>query len=627
MATTLRRAFVWLTLSLSASVGFAETDLLQVYQDALKNDPTYLAAKTTYLSAMQDAPIARGALLPSLSLDGGSSGLLGVSSTHTTGDLATNRDDTTSEQNYGVALNLTQPIFNYADFQSFKESKNNVKAAAATFYNAQQDLMLTVSNDYFAVLEDEEVVRYTESNVEANKRSLDQAKQQYDVGLNTQTDVYSAQAAYSSAISENVSAKNTLADDLENLSALTGKTYKDLAKLSKNFPLVKPNPASITDWTKVAIDHNWNLQSYHYSAMAAMDEIKVQYGGHLPDINLSASYSHNYSDTNDHESSSNSGNEFTDEKSASITMDFPLFSGGTVSYSVKQAEYDYQTAVHDMELQYRTVTTDTRQDYLNVISDISAINADKSSIQSNMQALKGLEAGYKVGTQTMVDVINQQSLLFQAQQDYATDRFDYVDNLISLKYDAGILSVEDLVALNGWLGNAPAAKQKDKSKQTQLQILDTKYKGDGPVAPTVDIPVQQTMDTNDDGKKKTTAVEAAVIMDEDQAPAKGTTTSTQPDSMTSKKAPEQMADKPATNAKSDMPTSTASKQAPADNNMSDSNTSPASEENTAQTPSASTEQSERMATDEDLAQLPEYTQSPSLMNGGDDQSTSDATMV
>jgi outer membrane protein len=488
------------SLLLIAPFSFSASDLVQVYNDAIKSDPTYQAAKSTYLSAAETLPIARGALFPEIALTGGSNGLGYTTKTNSTGDLATNGDATTSGKGYGLALTLSQPLFNYTFFQGYSEAKNSEKQAAATYYNAQQNLMVRVSNAYFAILMDQDVVRYTQSNVEANKKSLDQAKQQFEVGLKTQTDVYTSQAAYSSAVSDNVSAKNTLANDQENLRAITGKSYKSLAKLSNNFPLAKPSPASINDWTKVAVEHNWDLQSYHYAQMAAMDEIKVQFGGHMPEITLNASYGHNYTYTNDHNSEAATGNKFANTATASIDFNLPLFEGGIVSGQVKQAEYDFQTAVHNMELEYRTVTTDTRQDYLNVISGISAINADKSSVQSNTQALKGLQAGYKVGTQTMVDVLNQQSLLFQAQQNYATDRYSYVDNLVSLKYDAGTLSAEDIAAINGWLGSAPAAKDKNKEQGKKLQSLSPRFKGDTPVKPVMTISATKKDDPTPENK-------------------------------------------------------------------------------------------------------------------------------
>lgn len=446
--------------SMLASNAFA-ADLMQVYQDALINDPTFLAAKTTYLSALQDVPISRSFLFPQLGIGQGSGGSAYLSKTDK------DDGDDTSRRGYGFKLNLSQQIFNYSYFAALKGAKASVKEAAATYYSAAQTLMVDVSTDYFTILLDQAVLRYNESNVEANKSSLDQAQEQYKVGLKTLTDVYTSQAAYSTAVSEKIDAQTTLTNDIENLRALTGKTYDSFEPLNEDFPLVSPDPDDIDKWVQVAVDSNWDLKALHYEAMVSMANVKQLWGGHMPTLELDASYGDTFYDES-------GGVGASSEKTGSVGVDLeiPIFQGGLVSAQTKQAEYDYQTAVHNMEIQYRTVVTSTRQNYLNVVSGISAIKADQTSIKSNESSLKGLQAGYNVGTQTMVDVLSQQSLLFSAQQDYATDQFEYITSLINLKSYAGTLSVDDVEALNGWLGDGEIEAQEALADGPSIQTLD-----------------------------------------------------------------------------------------------------------------------------------------------------------
>ncbi|MBV9576869.1 MAG: TolC family protein, partial [Gammaproteobacteria bacterium] len=66
-------------------------------------------------------------------------------------------------------------------------------------------------------------------------------------------------------------------------------------------------------------------------------------------------------------------------------------------------------------------------------------------------SLEGIKASYGVGTETLVDVLNQQQKLFQAQTQYASDRYAFVNNILALKQAAGTLSFDDLRAINAWL--------------------------------------------------------------------------------------------------------------------------------------------------------------------------------
>ena len=449
------------------------TDLVEAYNDALKSDPTYLAAQSTYHAALQDTPISRAVLLPQLSLGGSNSGALFLDKAKASGSGQT--DSTTTSRGYDVALSLTQSIFDFTAIEEFRAAQDTVKAAAATYYAALQTLMVTVATDYFAVLEAQENLRYADANVVANKSSLTQAQQQYEVGTNTQTDVYTAQAAYSTAVSQQVAAQNSVADAIETLRAVTGKEYTTFSALNKDFPLVSPDPKKVSEWVKVAVENNPNLKAAHYTAMSAMKTVSAQWGGHLPTVDLVASYGTDYQYQTSN-NSSDAGSDRTNTGSVGIGVSMPLFEGGLVTAQTKQAEFNYETAIHNLELEHRTIETSTRIDYLNVLSAISAVQADGTSVKSNQSALRGLEAGYRVGTQTMIDVLNQQSLLFQSEQSFATDRYNYVTNLINLKNDTGVLGLNDLEAINDWLGEAPVIETSESAdKKYGLQALRNNY--------------------------------------------------------------------------------------------------------------------------------------------------------
>jgi hypothetical protein len=86
-----------------------------------------------------------------------------------------------------------------------------------------------------------------------------------------------------------------------------------------------------------------------------------------------------------------------------------------------------------------------------VLASISKIEADRETIKSTTSSLEGMREGFKVGTQTLVDVLLVQQRLFQAYQQYAIDRYAFVINLLSLKLAAGTLSQCDLQTINYWL--------------------------------------------------------------------------------------------------------------------------------------------------------------------------------
>jgi len=86
-----------------------------------------------------------------------------------------------------------------------------------------------------------------------------------------------------------------------------------------------------------------------------------------------------------------------------------------------------------------------------VQTDTLNIKARKQAITSAQSALEATQTGYKVGTRNIVEVLNAQKNLFSAQRDYANARYDYIINLLNLKFYAGTLNEGDIQTLNGWL--------------------------------------------------------------------------------------------------------------------------------------------------------------------------------
>jgi outer membrane protein len=86
-----------------------------------------------------------------------------------------------------------------------------------------------------------------------------------------------------------------------------------------------------------------------------------------------------------------------------------------------------------------------------VISEISRVQALRQSVESNRTALRATQAGFEVGTQTTVDVLQAQNLLRRAETTYSASRYQYIMNILLLKQAAGTLSDADLEQIDGWL--------------------------------------------------------------------------------------------------------------------------------------------------------------------------------
>jgi len=427
------------TLTILLSTTHA-ADLLQVYQQAQHNDMTFKAAKETYLAAQQNNPIARGALLPQLALTANTT-YNRVSPAAATGTSRYNTNQYT--------LTLTQPLFDLSAWYTYGQIKIHTKQAAVTYAQSQQTLIQNVANTYFQVLEDQDKLRYATKNEESLKQQMTQTQEQFKVGLKAYTDVQSVRASYESAVASRVETENQLHNDLQSLAAMTGRQEQALAPLKANFPLITPDPDNPEQWVTFAYKHNLQLISDQLGAQSSQAGIEVAKAGtattpgYWPAVNIIGSYDA----TKDH--SDSNGRVFT--TSGQLNLSWDLFNGGITYHTVKQSRYTHQAAVYTAEQTKRNTASGVRQALRNIVSDISQVKALRQAVISGESSVKATRAAYEVGTRTIVDLLNEQSNLFNSQQQYADAIFKYITDSLSLKFQAGILTEQDIVAINQWL--------------------------------------------------------------------------------------------------------------------------------------------------------------------------------
>lgn len=468
----LRKIVFMLAMTSSSFVAFgAPADLVTVYQQAVNSDPTFKEAYANYQIAQDNVPLSRSDLLPQISLTGEDF----YQDTRTrqkngetiNGSVEGVQNTRTRNRSYQYELQLTQQIFNYTDWENLASASTSAKSAFATYTAAIQNLIVRTSQAYFNVLKAKDNLILTQAEARAFQRQYIQAKESYEVGVKTLTDVENAKAQYDSSRADVVAADNSLMDSREDLRAITNVYYPELQGL-KRLPLVKPVPADINAWVDKAQQRSWTLLAARYTLIAAGYNIKSAEGGHMPTVSLTSSYQNEY----DHTLNQPNTNGRTLTFQAGLNVSMPIYSGGQVSASVDQSVDQYRLASSQLEASYRQILNDTRQSYLGAISGISKVNADYQAIISNESSLKGTEEGYKVGTQTMLNVLQAEKNLYQAKKQYSNDRYDYIMSLINLKAAAGTLSVSDVGRINAWLlSPVPPAAHHTKKKVAYAPVV------------------------------------------------------------------------------------------------------------------------------------------------------------
>lgn len=425
------------------------TDLMDIYQQALENDPTFKQAYSSYMSNSEAIPQARAALYPQLTVSA-----LAARNVENVTAGGTTLDTTYNSNQWQV--NASQALFNYKAWSLVQQAKASVKAAQANFNDAAQSLILRTASAYFQVLLAKDTLNFAEAKKRANKRQFDQAEQRFKVGLDAITSVYEAKAAYDQSIAQVISAKNNQINQNENLRKLTNHVYEHLSPLrDSRIPLIKPEPDNVDEWVNTGLRQNYKLFAARFGLDAARENIKAQAAASWPSFALqgNATQTHNKSDASNNSDSTASFFVPTRQGTANVAvaMNFPVFQGGLVESKTRQAQFNFQTTSQQLEQIYRDVVVNSRIAFNTIIDGISKVKADRQTIISQQNSLESTEAQFQVGTRTMVDVVNAQQRLFEAQEQLASDQYNLINAILNLKYLAGTLNVNDLEEVNSWL--------------------------------------------------------------------------------------------------------------------------------------------------------------------------------
>ncbi|WP_242495477.1 TolC family protein [Salinicola tamaricis] len=259
----------------------------------------------------------------------------------------------------------------------------------------------------------------------------------------------------------------------EALERLTGKQYDSIDGLADDLPIASPKPATRDDWVNLAMTSSPSIRY----AEAGVDVAKRRghRAGHLPTLNAYADYAYSDNDID----ALRGHNENVE---VGVQANLPIYSGGSTSASVRQNTYSLESTQYDFEDQRRYTTQQVRSLFTQVVNDVESVDAQREAIVSSRSALEATRAGYEVGTRNIVDVLNAEQSLYESISNYADARYTYVTDLLQLRQQAGVLSLDVIRGTNQWLRD---------SKRVSLDLADTQRRG----SPTDDIGARPTPPT------------------------------------------------------------------------------------------------------------------------------------
>lgn len=419
-----RKSFPALRRSLQAiallccisSAGAGVLTLPQAYALALERDATLRAARAATAAANEQLPQALGQWLPNVSLSASRSynSLLR--------DPANSLSATGAEQyfSYNQTLNLRQPLLRKPLSDNLSQAQFKLDDAQAGLDREVQNLSVRLVGAYLEHLLAQDQLALVEVQRTLIVSQLDAAQKSFTAGSGIRTDIDEAQARLDLNKAQHLEARLQAAMTLRQLEAIVNEPVERLAPMNAQHMLAQAfEERSLNGWIELAEAQSPDIKSLQARLEVARLEIAKAQGAHLPTIDAVAQVMRSGSE-NVLALSSNYTNRVI-----GVQLNLPLYSGGLINSSVRQAVASFEQAQELLEATRRDLGVRVNREYRGIVEGQLRIKAQEQALVSAEQLVISSQRSFKAGNRTLIDVLNAEQQKQVVIRDLMQARYMY----------------------------------------------------------------------------------------------------------------------------------------------------------------------------------------------------------
>jgi protease secretion system outer membrane protein len=416
--------------------------LQQAYEAALKNDPAYRMNYYENEFGKENRALGRSSLLPSVSASySASRNRADIDAHDTLGHTSTTNPNYISRS---TIVQLRQPIINFEGIARYRQGIAQTNQSAEQFEANTGEVILRVVGAYADALFAGDQLELAQVQRDMYLEQQKMNKRLFERGEGTKTDMLETQARLDLAEAQLLEAQDNVTAQRKTLEGVVGTEVGTLDKLGPDFRFNAITPASFEEWRMIALANNHDLAAARLAVEAARQEIAKQRAGHAPRLDFIASYSKGDSDT------LNTYTQDTVNRSIGVQLNIPIYAGGAVSATTRQAVASYERAKADLDGRTNKVLIEVRKAHDLVRSSVPRVGALVKATESGEELMKATKQSIKGGVRINLDLLNAQQQLFTSQRDLAQARYGYLLGILRLRAAAGTLDAESVRQIAGY---------------------------------------------------------------------------------------------------------------------------------------------------------------------------------
>lgn len=414
-------------------------DLAHAWRLAVLHDPNYQAALSARAAAETERRQGRAALLPHAQA--------GYSRSRITGDqtqydrFGTGHVFDLDYDSTNTYIQLQQPLIDYGRYADYRRGAARAELGIAEFREREQATALELTYTYLRALDASTRLRLAEQLAESLAEQAKAQDRLYEASEGDRIDAQETRARLAIAGSEVIRARDAVQVAMRELAAMTGGAEGPIAELRPRFTPQPLQPNKLDEWLARAQANNPAVRVAQEKLRVAETELKRATARHLPSLSLVVGYAK--ADSENLETLSQRTNTW----SAGLHASIPIFSGGYDSANRARASAEVEQARQELRVAQEQAAAEVTRQFTAVVTGIERIESLAKAVASSELSLHAAKEAYRYGVRSNVDVLRSQDRLYEAAQELAQARLEYLAAVVGLWSAAGELDERKLQSL------------------------------------------------------------------------------------------------------------------------------------------------------------------------------------
>ena len=317
-------------------------------------------------------------------------------------------------------------------------AESNVLAGKANLFTQEQTTLIDAIQAHTNVLAKEAIVKYRKESLDFNKKNFERAEARFEVGEGSRTEVEASRAQYEKAKAD----LSIALGDFESSKATYARQIGNPPGRLAPAKVILTVPKTVEEALEVARIRNPTIIQARYALEAAEYNVNLQIAGLLPTVDVQGRAG-NSRGAGTHNPNVPSHPKRTD-LAFTATVGVPLYSQGIPNSKIRQA---YQQVAQQKILivsAERQVAEFVKIAWDNLVAARESVKGFLAQVKAEELAVEGAVEEVNVGTKTMIDVLELQQRLIDAQVNLTNAQKTLIDAGYQVLQSMGRLTACDL---------------------------------------------------------------------------------------------------------------------------------------------------------------------------------------